>query len=312
MTNQSFKSWLAGLDRLAAEQWSPLEQAMQERSEGAVAVAAIEVQIDAERCYWLCHAGSVVRRGTTRGLRRYSCKRCGVALTTAFRWRHRFLHQARQLAGQLEGLVEADATYVSHSRKGERKPQWKARRRGGRARKRRLSREQVPVLLVTARGGATAGQHEAVNVSAGKRVSKSYHIQTVNSQHQQWNAFLGPFRAAATKCLDSYLRWFQQVGLVRKASPRSCLVASMTPKCMRFANRAKDSRGSGGVACLRSPTTPKARIMYYLLCSKTARQDHALIGRRSDEHRRIAQRVQTGSSTSHRGSVENRAVIGLK
>ena len=45
-----------------------------------------------------------------------------------------------------------------HSQKGERKLPRKARRRGGRARKRGLSKEQVPVLLATARGGATVGQ----------------------------------------------------------------------------------------------------------------------------------------------------------
>ena len=319
MTNQSFQSWLAGLDRLSAAQWSQLQQAVQQRSEGAAAVAAIELQIDAERRCPHCQAGGAVRRGTTRGLRRYSCKRCGktfnalsgtalsglhhkerwlalgrslveresvrksaercgVAVTTAFRWRHRFLQQAGQLAGRLEGLVEADETYVRHSQKGERKLQRKARRRGGRARKRGLSKEQVPVLLATARGGATAGQvlatvsqaslqaalapvlasdavllsdggraypgcarrlgvqHEAVNVSAGQRVRGSYHIQTVNNRHQQWKAFLGPFRGVATKYLDSYLRWYQQVGLVREASPRTCLVASMTPQCIRFAN----------------------------------------------------------------------------
>ena len=309
-----FQSWLAGLDRLSAAQWSQLQQAVQQRSKGAAAVAAIELQIDAERRCPHCQAGGAVRRGTTRGLRRYSCKRCGktfnalrgtalsglhhkqrwlalgrslveresvrksaercgVAVTTAFRWRHRFLHQAGQLAGRLEGLVEADEPYVRHSCKGQRK----ARRRGGRARKRGLSKEQVPVLLATARGGATAGQvlervsqaslpatlapvlasdavlvsdggraypgcarrlgvrHEAVNVSVGQRVRGSYHIQTVNNRHQQWKAFLGPFRGVATKYLDSYLRWYQQVGLVREASPRTCLVASMTTQCIRFA-----------------------------------------------------------------------------
>ena len=84
--------------------------------------------------------------------------------------------------------------------------------------------------------GRLGVQHEAVTVSAGRRVRGSYHIQTVNNRHQQWKAFLGPFRGVATKCLDSYLRWFRQVGLVREASPRSCLVASMTPECIRFAN----------------------------------------------------------------------------
>ena len=171
MTNQGFQSWLAGLDRLSEAQWSQLEQTVQERSEGAAAVAAIELQIDAERRCPHCQAGGAVRRGKTRGLRRYSCKqcgrtfnaltgtalsglhhkqrwlalgrslveresvkqsaqRCGVAVTTAFRWRHRFMAQAGQLAGPLEGLVEADETYLLHSCKGERKLQRKARRRG--------------------------------------------------------------------------------------------------------------------------------------------------------------------------------------
>ena len=134
---------------------------------------------------------------------RQSAQRCGTVVTTAFRWRHRFLQQAGAFAGPLEGLVEADETYLLHSRKGERKLERKARRPGGRARKRGLSKEQVPVLLATERGGATTGQvlesvsqaslqaapvlasdggraypgcarrlgiqHEAVNVSAGIR-----------------------------------------------------------------------------------------------------------------------------------------------
>ena len=79
-------------------------------------------------------------------------------------------------------------------------------------------------------------RYEAVNVSVGKRVHGSYHIQTVNHRLQQFKVFLQPFRGVATKYLDSYLRWIQQVGLVRDASPRSCLVASMAPKCIRFAN----------------------------------------------------------------------------
>ena len=52
---------------------------------------------------------------------------------------------------RLAGIVEADETFVLESRKGERKP----RRRGGKARKRGLSREQVPILVAADRGGAT-------------------------------------------------------------------------------------------------------------------------------------------------------------
>ena len=73
-------------------------------------------------------------------------------------------------------------------------------------------------------------------MSAGRRVRGSCHIQTLNNRHQQFQALLQPFRGVATKYLDSYLCWFQQVGLVREVSHRSCLVASMAPKCIRFAN----------------------------------------------------------------------------
>ena len=39
MTNQSFQSWLAGVDRLSDAQWSQLHAAVQERSEAARAAA---------------------------------------------------------------------------------------------------------------------------------------------------------------------------------------------------------------------------------------------------------------------------------
>ena len=51
--------------------------------------------------------------------------------------------------------MEADETYMLESRKGTRKLGRKARRRGGKAKKRGLSREQVPVLMAVDRGGTT-------------------------------------------------------------------------------------------------------------------------------------------------------------
>ena len=61
---------------------------------------------------WLALRRSLVERESVRE----SARRCGVAVTTAFRWRHRFMAQAGQLQGRLEGLVEADETYVSQRR----------------------------------------------------------------------------------------------------------------------------------------------------------------------------------------------------
>ncbi len=85
---------------------------------------------------------------------RASAERCGLAVNTAFRWRHRFLAAKDLKARKLTGIVEADETCVLESRKGARNLERKARRRGGKVSKRGLSDEQVP-LVVADRGGAT-------------------------------------------------------------------------------------------------------------------------------------------------------------
>ena len=87
---------------------------------------------------------------------RASAQRCGFAVNTAFRWRHRFLTAEHQKPRKLTGLVEADETYVLKSQKGERNLGRKARHRGGKASKRGLSDEQVPVLVAADRSGTTA------------------------------------------------------------------------------------------------------------------------------------------------------------
>jgi len=85
----------------------------------------------------------------------------GVHRTTAFRWRHRFLQcpaKIKDLA--MRGIVEVDETYVLESFKGQRlalracgRP---SRHRGGKARKRGLSDEQIPILVLRNRTGQTA------------------------------------------------------------------------------------------------------------------------------------------------------------
>ena len=57
---------------------------------------------------------------------------------------------------KLRGIVEADEAFVLHSRKGERKPGRKPRRRGGKAARPGLSREQVPVLVAADHGSGNA------------------------------------------------------------------------------------------------------------------------------------------------------------
>lgn len=97
-----------------------------------------------------------------------SAERCGVAVSTAFRWRHRFLTAKGEIQ-TLTGIVEADEAFVLLSFKGSRAweraekglpvadppPVRKARKRGGKAAKRGLSHEQVPVLVAADRSGTT-------------------------------------------------------------------------------------------------------------------------------------------------------------
>ena len=100
---------------------------------------------------WLAFGASLAEGETIKA----SAARCGIAPSTAHRWRHRFLVAVRQAPDRLAGIVEADETFVLESRKGERTLERKPRRRGGKAKKRGLSREQVPILVAADRGGET-------------------------------------------------------------------------------------------------------------------------------------------------------------
>lgn len=100
---------------------------------------------------WAAFAAGLGEGDTVKG----AAARCGVADTTSFRWRHRFLAAVEAGAVKLKGIVEADETYVLASRKGAKKLERKPRKRGGVAKKRGLSKEQVPILVAADRSGTT-------------------------------------------------------------------------------------------------------------------------------------------------------------
>lgn len=82
---------------------------------------------------------------------------CGVHPTTAFRWRHRFLGSpAADKPRTLNGIVEADETFILESFKGRRSdlPR-EARKRGGLARHPGLHQDNIPILVARDRKGAT-------------------------------------------------------------------------------------------------------------------------------------------------------------
>ena len=87
---------------------------------------------------------------------RKAAARTGISVPTAFRWRHRFLIRPGDAkAVVISGIAEADETFFLKSFKGERKLSRPPRKRGGTASKPGLSDEQVPVLVLRDRSGAT-------------------------------------------------------------------------------------------------------------------------------------------------------------
>jgi transposase-like protein len=87
---------------------------------------------------------------------RKTANRVGVHRNTAFRWRQRFLDWVKlDRAPQLKGIVEADEMFLLESQKGSRKLDRPARRRGGAATRRGISRELDCILVARDRSGNT-------------------------------------------------------------------------------------------------------------------------------------------------------------
>jgi transposase-like protein len=119
---------------------------------------------------WKTYAQAVAESVSVRK----AAQQTGVSVPTAFRWRHRFLTLAKDAkAKTVSGIVEADETFFLKSFKGARNTGRAPRKRGGASSKRGLSEEQVPVLVLRSRSGATA---DAVLESL--KVAEIYRILT--------------------------------------------------------------------------------------------------------------------------------------
>lgn len=100
---------------------------------------------------WITNAAEMIKGSTLKD----TAKICNTAISTSFRWRHRFLELLSQSEPEsLTGIVEADETYFLESHKGERGLK-SPRKRGGKAKKRGLSSEQIPVIIARDRNGQT-------------------------------------------------------------------------------------------------------------------------------------------------------------
>jgi transposase-like protein/IS1 family transposase len=87
---------------------------------------------------------------------RKAAARVKVDKNTSLRWRHRFLMATKtDRPACLNGIAEADETFLLESLKGARNLQRPARERGGKASKRGISKEQVCILVARDRSGNT-------------------------------------------------------------------------------------------------------------------------------------------------------------
>lgn len=102
---------------------------------------------------WLNYSAALIQGWSVRA----SAKQCGIDKNTSFRWRHRFLAlPAATKANRLQGIVEADETFFPYSCKGQRHLDRPPRKRGKQIHARGTGKDQVPVLVVRDRSGATA------------------------------------------------------------------------------------------------------------------------------------------------------------
>ena len=102
---------------------------------------------------WLAYAKAMVDGVSLRT----AAKRSRIDLTTAFRWRHRFLKAPKATkAAALKGIVEVDETFIRASAKGSKKLVGRTPRRRGTKPKPGLSSDDYDaVLIVRDRHGAT-------------------------------------------------------------------------------------------------------------------------------------------------------------
>ncbi len=94
--------------------------------------------------HWLDYTECLSKSLTIRA----AAEICGISIDTSFRWRHRFLSNAKKIkANSLRGIVETNEIDFSYSNKGEKKMNRPARKRGGEIKKHDKSAKHVSFLI---------------------------------------------------------------------------------------------------------------------------------------------------------------------
>jgi hypothetical protein len=200
---------------------------------------------------WLPYLQCMIDSQTVRA----SAAATGIHRNTSFRWRHRFLadakHNARCRCKVLSRLTkridwsrrkargitsEHDCILVARDRAGATVDFVTGR---GAVTRKQLSTclpkvLAADVLLVTDGAAAYPAfalaehiMHEAVNVSAGVRTRGAIHVQNVNRYHSHFKTWLTRFNGVASRYLPNYLGWLYGRDGNRMSTPASFLRASL-------------------------------------------------------------------------------------
>ena len=121
---------------------------------------------------WLGYMRSLIEGVSVRK----AADKADISINTSFRWRHRMLEGHKNVKGQdLNGVGEVDETFFRESFKGSRNMPRLPKKRGEKAKKRGLSKEQIPVLIARDRSGShidavlpDRSKKSVKNVLAGK------------------------------------------------------------------------------------------------------------------------------------------------
>jgi len=99
---------------------------------------------------------------------RKSAKETEISIQTSFDWRHKLLAAFSNVWVEgFQGICESDDLFFLHSEKGNRQLARKPRKRGGKATKRGISKEQIAVIATCDRSG-----NKDMKVVARGRISK--------------------------------------------------------------------------------------------------------------------------------------------
>lgn len=118
MDNTAFQAWLSAAARLTASQREEALGVLSGQPGRAASVLAVERGLDEERHCPHCQRPGAVRRGLSRGLRRYQCKGCGRTFNAVTGTPLAGLHKKERWLAFGEALAERKTVKVSAARCG--------------------------------------------------------------------------------------------------------------------------------------------------------------------------------------------------